>query len=490
MAWSGKVALLGAILCLAGAVLIPWGEWGPLTAVGAGASYPALWWGPAAVSERGFAIAPGAGVNAWLTGTGNSCLAEMSQKEGPGNGEGASCSRVNSPDTSEAGFGQLPRREQFSKGGLEAGECPDGTCPYKCSANFRRSEANNGDEGATKGAGLSAGVEPVQGEWIVRFKSYKHAAKHKKQLEAELGCPNGLWSWVDRVNAAAKLPTDFGLLQIAGTEEGRRLREKLSRLPDVKDVSPQMRFTRGLAWEGRKEEGPKVSRGRNRRGERLRRRALREAARSRHREPDAVRGGTPEEDSSSNFVRATRDAGDTNNQENREWYTELGEGSDVSASATGPARKPPGRLQTRPSFPGEESFPLAGPFGKDNATLGRQLLLAQRSQITSMFQAEELWKKGYSGAKVRMAVFDTGVRQDHPHFRNIEERTNWTNEDTLDDSLGHGTFVAGVIASQDAQCLGFAPDTEIYAFRVFTNAQVRGKRSQEVDVGFVDDDRH
>lgn len=53
-----------------------------------------------------------------------------------------------------------------------------------------------------------------------------------------------------------------------------------------------------------------------------------------------------------------------------------------------------------------------------------------------------------------------------------QERTNWTNEDTLNDNLGHGTFVAGVIAGQDAGCLGFAPDTEIYAFRVFTDAQV------------------
>lgn len=32
--------------------------------------------------------------------------------------------------------------------------------------------------------------------------------------------------------------------------------------------------------------------------------------------------------------------------------------------------------------------------------------------------------------------------------------------------------MAGVIAGQDAECLGFAPDTEIYAFRVFTDAQV------------------
>lgn len=54
----------------------------------------------------------------------------------------------------------------------------------------------------------------------------------------------------------------------------------------------------------------------------------------------------------------------------------------------------------------------------------------------------------------------------------LQERTNWTNEDTLNDNLGHGTFVAGVISSQDPQCLGFAPDAEIYAFRVFTDAQV------------------
>lgn len=42
----------------------------------------------------------------------------------------------------------------------------------------------------------------------------------------------------------------------------------------------------------------------------------------------------------------------------------------------------------------------------------------------------------------------------------------------MNDNLGHGTFVAGVIAGVDAECLGFAPDTEIYAFRVFTDAQV------------------
>lgn len=37
--------------------------------------------------------------------------------------------------------------------------------------------------------------------------------------------------------------------------------------------------------------------------------------------------------------------------------------------------------------------------------------------------------------------------------------------------LGHGTFVAGVIASM-RECQGLAPDAELHIFRVFTNNQV------------------
>ena len=41
--------------------------------------------------------------------------------------------------------------------------------------------------------------------------------------------------------------------------------------------------------------------------------------------------------------------------------------------------------------------------------------------------------------------------------------------------LGHGTFVAGVVASS-RECLGFAPDAELHIFRVFTNSQVWKER--------------
>ncbi|KAF8733107.1 hypothetical protein HU200_015474 [Digitaria exilis] len=156
----------------------------------------------------------------------------------------------------------------------------------------------------------------------------------------------------------------------------------------------------------------------------------------------------------------------------------LGRVRDVHADATysrsalsAADRPPPGRgkLFTTMSFEGEEG---GGEMGNSSSATWRRKLLLQRSQVTSLFGAERLWGRGFTGKKVKMAIFDTGIRADHPHFRNIKERTNWTNEDTLNDNLGHGTFVAGVIAGQDAECPGFAPDTEIYAFRVFTDAQI------------------
>ncbi|XP_068647633.1 subtilisin-like protease SBT6.1 [Aristolochia californica] len=130
-------------------------------------------------------------------------------------------------------------------------------------------------------------------------------------------------------------------------------------------------------------------------------------------------------------------------------------------------KKRPGKIFTKMSFEGDNGMEVG-----NYTNIWERKLLMQRSRVTSIFGAEVLWAKAYRGGKVKMAIFDTGIRANHPHFRNIKERTNWTNENTLNDNLGHGTFVAGVIAGADAECPGFAPDAEIYAFRVFTDAQV------------------
>ncbi|XP_042143236.1 membrane-bound transcription factor site-1 protease isoform X4 [Ixodes scapularis] len=101
----------------------------------------------------------------------------------------------------------------------------------------------------------------------------------------------------------------------------------------------------------------------------------------------------------------------------------------------------------------------------------RKLLRTIPRQITKALQADVLWNLGIRGANVKVAVFDTGLPKNHPHFKKVKERTNWTNEKTLDDGLGHGTFVAGVIASS-RDCLGFAPESELHVYRVFTKNQM------------------
>ena len=56
---------------------------------------------------------------------------------------------------------------------------------------------------------------------------------------------------------------------------------------------------------------------------------------------------------------------------------------------------------------------------------------------------QALWRLGHTGAGIRVAVFDTGLGAGHPHLRHVEERTNWTGEETAEDGVGHGSFVAG-----------------------------------------------
>ena len=39
----------------------------------------------------------------------------------------------------------------------------------------------------------------------------------------------------------------------------------------------------------------------------------------------------------------------------------------------------------------------------------------------------------YLGQNIKVAIFDTGLHKHHPHFKNIKDRTNWTNEKSMDD---------------------------------------------------------
>jgi len=101
----------------------------------------------------------------------------------------------------------------------------------------------------------------------------------------------------------------------------------------------------------------------------------------------------------------------------------------------------------------------------------RKLFRAVPKQLVDQVNAKFMWNKGVTGRGVKVAVFDTGLENNHPHFKNVIERIDWTDGNDPNDNLGHGTFVCGLIASSK-ECLGLAPDAFLFIFKVFTDSQV------------------
>lgn len=256
----------------------------------------------------------------------------------------------------------------------------------------------------------------IDNEYIVVFKGYYTERARSSFIGAALReAGPGTWKILPRHNILSKHPSDFDVLKVA-----RKFQDGLDALeshPTVKRVTRHRKVTRTLKYI--KENETKDRRN------------------------------------------------DVNNQKDDASSTQ-----DRPCTGTGPCWSQ--TFQSRPL--NRQSLSLNSAFWNSPAKhKSRRIMraLSPARQITSAMQADILWGMGYTGSGVRVAIFDTGLAQDHPHFKKgrIKDRTNWTNEKTLDDGIGHGTFVAGVIASQK-ECLGFAPDADLYVFRVFTSNQV------------------
>jgi len=71
-----------------------------------------------------------------------------------------------------------------------------------------------------------------------------------------------------------------------------------------------------------------------------------------------------------------------------------------------------------------------------------------------------------------VAIFDTGISSGCQRFFNHPVHlTDWTHDESPYDTVGHGTFITGLVAGMVRGCPGLAPDAEIVTFRVFTGAQ-------------------
>eukprot|EP00966_Prymnesium_polylepis_P060051 1392917-Prymnesium_polylepis.1 len=90
--------------------------------------------------------------------------------------------------------------------------------------------------------------------------------------------------------------------------------------------------------------------------------------------------------------------------------------------------------------------------------------------ITSALDAKRWWRRGASGAGIRVAVMDTGLRKNQSFLRHVVDVIDFTPERNKEDLVGHSSFMAGVIGSHQ-DCLGFAPDAALYMLRVFDSRQ-------------------
>ncbi|WP_439658111.1 S8 family serine peptidase [Lentzea sp. HUAS TT2] len=75
--------------------------------------------------------------------------------------------------------------------------------------------------------------------------------------------------------------------------------------------------------------------------------------------------------------------------------------------------------------------------------------------------APQAWEKGFTGKDVTVAILDTGVDETHPDLAGaVVESKNFSDSDTTDDRVGHGTHVASTVTG-DGKYKGIAPDSKL-----------------------------
>ncbi|KAK0161115.1 hypothetical protein PV327_009627 [Microctonus hyperodae] len=250
----------------------------------------------------------------------------------------------------------------------------------------------------------------VKNEYIVTFNGYYRLQTRKNYISAALNSSQiNNWRIILRDNAASDYPSDFDVVTLEVIDKNYGI-DALMNHPLIKRVTPQKLVYRSLKYHNKTHDHD-----------------------------------TPEY---KNFKRKINSINNSNNNNNNNFNNNNNNNNNDNDDNNNQ------QLQ------------------QSTRHASRRLLRAVPRQITSILQVEALWNMGITGRGVKVAIFDTGLASSHPHFKIIKERTDWTNEKTLEDGLGHGTFVAGVIASSSRDCLGIAPDSELHIFRVFTNEQV------------------
>jgi subtilisin family serine protease len=91
----------------------------------------------------------------------------------------------------------------------------------------------------------------------------------------------------------------------------------------------------------------------------------------------------------------------------------------------------------------------------------------------TMLGIHSIWSDTNFGEGVKVAILDSGFKNDHPEFSSLRKNT-WSvfgNNQDMTDTVGHGTHCAGIIGAQGERMLGIAPACELLITKVYHQDQ-------------------
>jgi PGF-CTERM protein len=103
-------------------------------------------------------------------------------------------------------------------------------------------------------------------------------------------------------------------------------------------------------------------------------------------------------------------------------------------------------------------------IGQVSLDVKYRVALEQEGDAVSAPSARDNY--GVSGNNVKVAVLDTGINESHPAIDQEVVEKDFTGEGTTKDYFGHGTHVAGIIASDNETYTGMAPNASLMDLRV------------------------
>lgn len=120
-----------------------------------------------------------------------------------------------------------------------------GQCPIQ--EEFMQHLSDRSQQDAGRDAKHAEKTKDGSTSWIVRFKKYKVAHDHHQELRHTVPGEGAAWRWIDRANKAALHPTDFGIVSIQPATHAA-VASRIQGMASVRDMHPDRRFTGHLNW--------------------------------------------------------------------------------------------------------------------------------------------------------------------------------------------------------------------------------------------------